>query len=501
MVIRKDANTLSRTERDELVAAILQLKVEGIYDQFVLRHANANMGSIHSCPAFLPWHRRFLWDFEQELQRVSGNSNLGVPYWNWTSGAENASMWDDDFLGGDGDASGVVRSGPFRSGQWVVVNSSGRATGPLERGFGRSSNVALPTEAELQQMLRVTPYDARPWDRSSNPSFRNLLEGWQSNSGPAFHNLGHVWAGGSMLPMTSPNDPLFFLHHCMVDKMWHEWQLRFPAQGYLPVTGGAFGQNLNDVMDSTPPASIGRRPIDVLDSTALEIQYDRLLSGTPTDSIDPPATETELTSDANPTPASISRAGEVDLYGFNVASFDEYTIETTGSSDTFMTLYGPNNATELVAQNDDGGENLNSKISLNLSAGRYFVAVRLYSPTITGDYAIKVASSLGNSRLPELIINAEQTTAAISVGNESDVYRFRVESRAQYTIETTGSTDVFLSLSGPNDENLLIEQDDDSGANFNSRIRLMLSAGEYYARVRHFSPDGMGAYSIGVRRR
>ena len=24
--------------------------------------------------------------------------------------------------------------------------------------------------------------------------------------------------------MTSPNDPLFWLHHCYIDKLWAEWQ-------------------------------------------------------------------------------------------------------------------------------------------------------------------------------------------------------------------------------------------------------------------------------------
>ncbi|HEX5847186.1 MAG TPA: tyrosinase family protein, partial [Rhodoplanes sp.] len=27
-----------------------------------------------------------------------------------------------------------------------------------------------------------------------------------------------------MAPMTSPNDPVFFLHHCFVDKAWADWQ-------------------------------------------------------------------------------------------------------------------------------------------------------------------------------------------------------------------------------------------------------------------------------------
>ena len=90
MVIRKDANTLSGAERAEFVNAVLQLKAEGIYDQFVLRHANAVMTAIHQSPAFLPWHRRFILDFERELQRVSGNPNLGLPYWNWPQGGAPA---------------------------------------------------------------------------------------------------------------------------------------------------------------------------------------------------------------------------------------------------------------------------------------------------------------------------------------------------------------------------------------------------------------------------
>lgn len=503
MAIRKDANSLSGAERSELVNAILQLKAEGIYDQFVLRHANAIMSAIHRCPAFLPWHRRFLWDFEKELQRVSGNSNLGVPYWNWPSGAANASMWNGDLLGGDGNASGGVTSGPFRQGQWIVVNSSGNSAGPLQRDLGSGAPGGLPTTAELQQMLQATPYDSSPWNMSSDPSFRNLIEGWLSNSGPAFHNLGHVWVGGSMLPMTSPNDPVFFMHHCMVDKMWHEWQLRFPSQSYLPISSGPFGQNLNDPMDSTPNAAIGSRPSDVLDSTAIDIEYDQLLPGTPSQTpIPTPGLGTMLTIDSAATSGQISAPGELDLYRFEVPGFAEFNIETSGDSDAFMTLSGPTEPLNEVARNDDGGVNLNSKITLNLSAGLYFVGIRLFSPTTTGNYSIQVSSVTDTSSgIPEIIVDGAATSAAISARNESDVYRFRVVRRAFHTIETTGITDTFLTLFGPNDQAMLIEQDDDSGSRFNSRIRRILTAGEYYARVRHYSPDGTGAYTISVNKR
>ena len=503
MALRRDANTLSSSERRELVNAILQLKADGIYDRFVLRHANANMMSIHRCPAFLPWHRRYLWDLEQEIQRVSGNPNLGIPYWNWPSGAESASMWNDDLLGGNGNTQGIVTRGPFRQGQWQVVDSSGNASGPLRRQLGQGTTRNLPTSAELEQLLRTTPFDSSPWNMRSEPSFRNRLEGWSSNSGPAYHNLGHVWVGGSMLPMTSPNDPVFFMHHCMVDKLWHEWQLRSPNQSYLPASGGPFGQNQNDPMSNTPAATIGSRPVDVLDSAAIGIEYDQLLPGTPSPTPTPePLRGTPLTIDTGSITAQISRPGEHDLYRIIIPRFAEYVIETSGNSDTFMTLFGPNSLSNEVARNDDGGVNLNSRITLNLSAGMYYADIRLYSSAAIGEYAIRVTTSAAEENtIPQLTVGAPATAAAISVRNESDVYRFRVTRRAYHTIETTGPTDTYLSLFGPNDESVLIQEDDDSGSVYNSRIRSILNVGEYYARVRHYSSDATGAYLISVARR
>ena len=87
MVIRKNVKDLSPAEKQEYVQAVLALKANGTYDQFVLSHANAIMSEIHRCPAFLTWHRRFLLEFEQALQAVSGNPNLAIPYWNWAEDA------------------------------------------------------------------------------------------------------------------------------------------------------------------------------------------------------------------------------------------------------------------------------------------------------------------------------------------------------------------------------------------------------------------------------
>lgn len=37
-----------------------------------------------------------------------------------------------------------------------------------------------------------------------------------------------------MVVSTSPNDPVFFLHHCNVDRIWATWQKQRPGAAYVP---------------------------------------------------------------------------------------------------------------------------------------------------------------------------------------------------------------------------------------------------------------------------
>jgi tyrosinase len=34
------------------------------------------------------------------------------------------------------------------------------------------------------------------------------------------HNQVHAWIGRGMGLASSPNDPVFYLHHCNVDRIW-----------------------------------------------------------------------------------------------------------------------------------------------------------------------------------------------------------------------------------------------------------------------------------------
>jgi hypothetical protein len=91
------------------------------------------------------------------------------------------------------------------------------------------------------------------------------------------------------------------------------------------------------------------------------------------------------------TPGTIGKAGEEDLYTFVVKSGGTHVIDTKGSTDLIMTLFGPDNPTTVIAEDDDSGAGLNPRIATGVTPGRYWVQLRHYSPAAgVGDYTIRV---------------------------------------------------------------------------------------------------------------
>jgi pre-peptidase len=116
-------------------------------------------------------------------------------------------------------------------------------------------------------------------------------------------------------------------------------------------------------------------------------------------------------------------------------------------------------------------------------------------------YSNKVHGAEGPAEKPpgELLVNGPAAQGEISAGGERDRYTFRVTAAGTHTIETTGPTDTFVSLFGPNSETLLIKEDDDSGPGNLSLLVQNLTPGQYVVRVRHFSASSTGPYGISVR--
>ncbi|BAC75067.1 putative monophenol monooxygenase [Streptomyces avermitilis MA-4680 = NBRC 14893] len=120
----------------------------------------------------------------------------------------------------------------FDAGKWVCLKIDIGAN-YLTRELGVHIG-SLPTAQDVADCLQITPYDSAPWDTTSNPSFRNQLEGW---IGPNIHNRVHEWVGGHMRPLSSPNDPVFWLHHANIDRLWAQWQYEHSDLTYMPQHG------------------------------------------------------------------------------------------------------------------------------------------------------------------------------------------------------------------------------------------------------------------------
>ena len=87
------------------------------------------------------------------------------------------------------------------------------------------------------------------------------------------------------------------------------------------------------------------------------------------------------------TAGRLTKTGELDYFRIVVASTGTLTVESSGNLDTVGRLYGPAPYAE-PKENDDGGVDMNFRILKAVSPGTYYVQVRAYDETSTGDYVL-----------------------------------------------------------------------------------------------------------------
>ncbi|HYU49415.1 MAG TPA: hypothetical protein VEO91_05730 [Candidatus Limnocylindria bacterium] len=97
-----------------------------------------------------------------------------------------------------------------------------------------------------------------------------------------------------------------------------------------------------------------------------------------------------LTLRGSPAQGEISTPGEIDWFRFTVRKTRRYVLQTIGTTDTVMSLHGPNTQAALVAADDDSGPGLNARIERNLQPARYFVQIRHFGTTGIGPYQVSL---------------------------------------------------------------------------------------------------------------
>ncbi|KAH8734384.1 amino acid transporter [Ilyonectria robusta] len=214
---RKAWNNMTTTEKTAYIDAELclmarpaQAGIEGAqnrWDELDWAHI-VQSNIIHNVGGFLPWHRYFMRVHEYLLQSECGYEG-GQPYWNEVLDMDDlaGSVVFDPDTGFGGEGSDCVTDGPFVN-LTLHMNSSGTSEDYcLTRSFN-SNGFQSGVQANLDECFNMTTYE-------------DAFDCYQVNP----HTAGHSAVGGTMLDVVgSPGEPLFFLHHSNLDRLWWQWQ-------------------------------------------------------------------------------------------------------------------------------------------------------------------------------------------------------------------------------------------------------------------------------------
>ena len=132
----------------------------------------------HGTPHFFSWHRAYLFYFEEICRQLTGEKHFALPYWNWNHDAQLHPAFLD-------------------------------TASPLfhPRNTTSLAGFAPVSAATLDPIL----------DDGNFYTFSSTLEGPHGNV--------HVQIGQDMGSGGSAIDPVFWMHHCMIDYCWNKWNI------------------------------------------------------------------------------------------------------------------------------------------------------------------------------------------------------------------------------------------------------------------------------------
>lgn len=194
---------------------------------------------------FLPWHRAYLFYFEQICRKLSNYKNFALPYWDWTVDPKvPAPFWTGDLL----DTTRTVTSTSTANSAFIgrpVIDSILAETDFLVFASGVATT---QRPATVYGRLEATP-----------------------------HNYIHPWVGGNMGAFMSPLDPVFWTHHNMIECLWVHWNLTLQNANTNDSTWSqyTFNQNFCDEDGNPVDIQVGTTLLFPL----LSYQYDGLCGG------------------------------------------------------------------------------------------------------------------------------------------------------------------------------------------------------------------------------
>jgi len=248
LTVRKNVDHLSASELKALRAGYAKAQtimdnrgynyyagLHGIPNWFCWHHSGTQ-GSNINANLFLPWHRAYLLYFEKAIRDQSPPTpKVGLPWWNWSQPQAVPQAFSVATAGGQPNPLFRAR----------IVNANPSINRMTRRFPGQNVPGSLPTPAQVQSLLNLNQFT----------DFTNQVEG--------IHDGVHGWTGGNNQVVggdmgsiaTAAWDPIFWSHHCMIDRLWYLWQLKHGVNNItpalLPMVLQPFGLKVQDVLSIT----------------------------------------------------------------------------------------------------------------------------------------------------------------------------------------------------------------------------------------------------------
>ncbi|KAJ2921487.1 hypothetical protein H1R20_g15607, partial [Candolleomyces eurysporus] len=264
----RDMTVADRVDYTRAVRCLQQIPSSSVrqgvktrFDEFQACHIDLT-NQVHQVGHFLAWHRHFLTLYAKAMRDECGYQGPAT-YWDWSRDADGSGLMANSpifdpvtgfggngvpgtytpppstgfpgfpggfpgFPGGGGGTSGCVSTGPFNTTKVNLGPGSAIGEHCLVRGFNEGMKSSL-VSSNVRTVLSQTTFE----------SFRTTLEnGGRGIAGMGLHGGGHAVVGGELLdPFSSPGDPLFYLHHGNLDRIWWRWQMADPTNRLYALSG------------------------------------------------------------------------------------------------------------------------------------------------------------------------------------------------------------------------------------------------------------------------
>lgn len=217
---------------------------------------------------FPSWHRPYLALYEQQLasyfpdivqlyQKGSRGEQLAnaaqvwrLPYWDWALYPTMPDEWSSSEIkiyGPDGNITSFHN--PFAAYKFPHPNLF---DGPSATSRDTRANENLTANSRqfkpwVHELFNTPPPQNDPWGQISNSAWENVdMDQGHLSSFESIHDHIHDFVGGTMRDITvAAFDPIFWLHHCNVDRIFALWCAAFPDI-YVPTEKTSEG--INDKM-------------------------------------------------------------------------------------------------------------------------------------------------------------------------------------------------------------------------------------------------------------